>query len=155
MAYETAKFIHIIGVVVLIGNVTATAMWKFFADRSGDPKIVGFAQRLVTLTDWSLTFWGVVLTMAGGYGAAVIGRLDLLSDRWLVIGQGLFLLSGMMWIAVLVLLQVRMARMARLFEQGGRIPADYARASRAWFVVGIASTVPLVAAAWVMISKPS
>ena len=155
MAYETAKFIHIVGVIVLVGNVTATAIWKFFADRSGDSKIVGFSQRLVTVTDWSLTFWGVILTVAGGYGAAAIGGMNPLSDRWLVLGQFLFLLSGFMWIAMLIPLQVRLARMARQFRDGGPIPGEYAVASRAWFVVGIIATVPLIAAIWVMIAKPN
>ena len=154
MAYETAKFIHILGIIILVGNVTATAIWKFFADRSRDPKIVGFAQRLITLTDWSLTLWGVILTIVGGYGAAAIGHFDLLSDRWLVLAQGLFLLSGVMWLGILVPLQVRMARMARQFHSGGAIPQAYSRASQAWFVLGIATTVPLIAAAWVMVAKP-
>lgn len=154
MAYETAKFIHILGVVVLVGNVTATAMWKFFADRSSDPGIIGFSQRLVTITDWSLTFWGVVLTVVGGYSAAVIGRMNLLSDRWLVLGQALFLLSGVLWVGILVPLQIRMARMARRFKNGESIPDGYRVASRAWLAVGVAATVPLVAAMWVMVTKP-
>lgn len=154
MAYETAKFIHILGVVVLVGNVTATAMWKFFADRSGDPAIIGFSQRLITLTDWSLTVWGVILTVVGGYTAAAIGRMDLLSDRWLVIGQMLLVLSGVMWLAILVPLQRRMARMARQFKSGTSIPDEYFVASRAWLAVGVAATVPLIAAMWVMVMKP-
>ncbi len=154
MAYEAAKFIHILGIILLLGNVTATAIWKFFADRSRDPKIVRFAQRLITLTDWSLTSWGVMLTMVGGYGAAAIGHFDVLSDRWLVVPQGLFLLSGVMWLGILVPLQVRMSRMARQFQSGGVIPQAYTRASQAWFVLGIGTTVPLVAAAWVMVTKP-
>ena len=154
MAYDTAKFIHILGIIILVGNVTATAIWKFFADRSQDAKIVGFGQRLVTLTDWSLTAWGALLTMVGGYGAAVIGGLDLLADRWLVLGQGLFLLSGALWLGMLVPLQVRMARMARGLEPGDAIPDAYRRASRLWFLLGVATTVPLITAAWVMVSKP-
>lgn len=154
MAYEIAKCMHILGVVVLVGNVTATSMWKFFADRSGDPGIVGFSQRLVTITDWSLTFWGVILTVVGGYSAAAIGRMDLLSDRWLVLGQVLFLVSGLLWVGILVPLQIRMARMARQFKNGGSIPDGYRVASRAWLAVGIAATVPLVAATWVMVTKP-
>ena len=90
MTYEVAKLIHVIGVIVLIGNVTATAIWKLFADRTPDAKIVAFAQRLVTLTDWSLTFWGAVFTILGGYVAAIIAHLDIFSDRWLVLGQGRF-----------------------------------------------------------------
>lgn len=155
MTYETAKFIHVIGIVILIGNVTATAIWKGFADRTGDPKIVAFAQRLVTLTDWSLTFWGVVLTIGGGYAAAVIGQFDLLTDTWLVIGQGLFLLSGALWLGVLVPLQVRMGRMARRFAADEPIPRAYIFAGRMWLVIGIASTIPLIGAAWVMIAKPA
>lgn len=155
MAYETAKFIHVLGVIILIGNVTSTAMWKFFADRNGDPRIVGFSQRLVTLTDWSLTFWGVVLTIGGGYGAAAIGQLAVFADRWLVLGQILFVISGLLWLGILVPLQIRMARMARQFQAGGSIPPAYTKASHAWFVVGVASTVPLIAAVWVMITKPS
>jgi len=154
MAYETAKFIHIVGVMILVGNVTATAIWKFFGDRSGDAKIVSFAQRMVTVTDWSLTLWGVILTVVGGYSAAAIGQMNLLSDRWLVLGQILFLMSGLMWIAMLIPLQVRLARMARQFKDGGPISEEYAVASRAWFVVGVAATVPLIAAIWVMIAKP-
>lgn len=155
MTYEVAKFIHVIGVVMLVGNVSATAIWKLFADRNGDPKIVSFAQRLITLTDWSLTFWGVVLTIGGGYAAAAIGRYNLLSDRWLVIGQLLFLVSGALWLGVLIPLQVNMARMSRRFRDGEGIPPAYMAASRTWFVVGIISTVPLIAAVWVMIAKPS
>jgi len=155
MTYEAAKFVHVLGVILLLGNVTATAIWKFFADRTGDPKIVGFAQRLITLTDWSLTFWGVLLTIGGGYAAAVIGQLDLLSDRWLVIGQILFVVSGAMWLAILVPLQVRMARLSRQFQTDSDIPRAYLTASRAWYIVGLTSTVPLVAAMWVMIAKPS
>lgn len=154
MAYETAKFIHVIGVIVLVGNVTATAIWKFFADRSGDAKIIGFSQRLVTVTDWSLTLWGVIFTVVGGYSAAVIGRMSLLSDRWLVVGQILFLVSGLMWLTMLIPLQVRLARTARQLKDGEPIPEDYAAASRAWFAVGVAATVPLIAAIWVMIAKP-
>ena len=67
MAYELAKFLHVTGVAMLMGNITVTAIWKFFADRDGRPQVLAFAQKLVTYTDWSMTFWGVVLIMGGGY----------------------------------------------------------------------------------------
>ena len=67
MAYEIAKFIHITGVVMLMGNITVTAIWKYFADRTQRPEVLAFAQKLVTYTDWSMTVWGVVLLMGGGY----------------------------------------------------------------------------------------
>lgn len=153
-AYEICKFLHITGIVMLMGNITATAIWKFFADRTGDAVVIGFAQKLVTYTDWSLTFWGVVLTIGGGYGALWVAGIDPLGAGWLVWSQGLFVVAGLIWLGLLVPLQVRQARAAKAFAAGGAIPAQYARDSRAWIFWGLVATVPLVAATWLMVAKP-
>lgn len=105
-------------------------------------------------TDWSLTSWGALLTVVGGYGAAAVANLDVLSERWLVVGKAMLLLSGAMWLCILVPLQVRMARIARRFGAEGTIPPEYRRAGKAWFILGIAATVPLVVAVWIMVAKP-
>jgi uncharacterized membrane protein len=152
--YDVMKFVHITGVVMLMGNITATAIWKFFADRTDDPRIIAFAQKLVTYTDWSLTFWGVVLTMGGGYGllwATGIGPFDA---GWLVWSQALFVAAGLIWLGLLVPIQIRQARAAQLFADGGTIPDTYRRDSRRWINWGLISTVPLVAALWLMVAKP-
>lgn len=154
MAYETLKFLHITGVVMLLGNVTATAIWKFFADRSRDPVVLAFAQKLVTYTDWSLTFWGIVLTIGGGYGMLWWEGTGVLAAPWLVGAQAMFLLSGAIWAAVLVPAQIRQHRMAKAFRPGGDIPAAYWRDARIWLVWGLIGTVPLVVAVWLMVVKP-
>ena len=77
MAYEIAKFLHLTGVVMLMGNITVTAIWKYFADRTGQPEVLSFAQKLVTYTDWSMTLWGAVLIMGGGYFRAVAAHVIL------------------------------------------------------------------------------
>ncbi|WP_431269085.1 DUF2269 family protein [Dankookia sp. P2] len=65
MSYEFWKLIHLSGMVLLVGNVTVTSIWKLYADRTRDARIIGFAQRLVTVTDWFFTFWGIVLLVVG------------------------------------------------------------------------------------------
>ena len=57
MTYDILKLLHLLGVVLLLGNVTVTSIWKVYADGTRDPRIIGFAQRLVTVTDWFFTFW--------------------------------------------------------------------------------------------------
>jgi uncharacterized membrane protein len=152
--YDLLKFAHITGVVMLMGNITVTAIWKFFADRDGRPHVLGFAQKLVTYTDWSMTVWGVVLTMAGGYGMAALAGWDLLGARWLVWSQLLFVAAGMIWLLVIVPIQRRQARMAREFGDGGVVPEAYRAESRRWLAWGLVSTVPLVVATWLMVAKP-
>lgn len=154
MAYEIAKFLHITGIVMLMGNITASAIWKVFADGTGDPRVVAFAQRLVTITDWSLTFWGVVLTIIGGYGAVWIAGIDPFGPKWLVWSQILFVVAGLMWLGSLVPIQIRQARTAKGFANGGEIPERYRRDSWRWIIIGLLATMPLVAATWLMIAKP-
>ncbi|ABE37382.1 conserved hypothetical protein [Rhodopseudomonas palustris BisB5] len=151
--YDVFKFLHVVGVVVLVGNVTITAFWKAFSDLTRDPKIVAHAQRGVTVSDLIFTLLGIVLVMVGGYGAAIVKDVPLFSSFWLVAGQILFAISGMMWLGILVPLQIRQARLARSFADGSDIPERYWRDTRTWLIWGIIATVPLVAAIFVMVVK--
>ena len=154
MAYDVWKLVHLLGVILLVGNVTVTSIWKLYADRTRDPRIIGFAQRLVTVTDWFFTVWGVILLVAGGYGAAWVAGMDPLRDSWLVWTEALFVAAGIIWLTVLVPIQVRQARMARVFATTGDIPEAYWRAGRRWIIWGLIATIPLVGALWTMVAKP-
>ena len=151
--YEVFKGVHIVGVVVLIGNVTITAFWKVLADRTGAPQIIAHAQEGVTIADWIFTLAGIVLILVGGYGAAIVQGLPLFTMRWLVVGQVLFAVSGAIWIGILVPLQIRQARSARSFAAGGTIPDAYRRDARSWLLWGIVATIPLVGAIVAMTMK--
>ena len=152
--YELFKTLHVLGVILLVGNVTVSAVWKVFANRTRNPEVIAFAQRLITITDWSLTLAGIVLIIAGGYGASISIGQHPFATNWLVIGQMLFGVSGAIWAGILVPLQIRQARTARGFRAGGRIPEQYWTDSRRWLFWGIVATVPLVAAVYVMVTKP-
>ncbi|WP_295401633.1 DUF2269 family protein [uncultured Thiocystis sp.] len=154
MAYALLKTLHVLGVVLLLGNVIVTLLWKLAANRTGEPRAIAFVQRLVTLTDWWFTVGGVALIILGGYGAALVAGLDLLAVRWLLWGQVLFGLSGLLWVGILIPAQIRQARQARDFAAGGEIPASDWRDARRWTGWGILAIVPLLGALWLMIAKP-
>ena len=154
MLYDLLKAVHLAGVVVLIGNVTVTAFWKVFADRTGDPRLIAHAQHMVSVTDWTFTLSGIALIYGGGFGAAWVAGMNPFSPGWLLWGQALFALSGVIWLGILVPVQIRQAQLARGFANGGSIPEAYRHDGRRWLFWGIVATLPLTAAVWVMVAKP-
>jgi uncharacterized membrane protein len=154
MLYDTLKLLHLLGVIILIGNVTVTSFWKVFADRSGDARLIAHAQYLVTVTDYFFTLSGIVLIVGGGFGAAYVAGIPWFAAGWLRTSELLFLVSGCIWLGVLVPIQVRQARQVRGFVEGAAVPEPYRRDSRLWLIWGIVATVPLVAAMYVMVAKP-
>jgi uncharacterized membrane protein len=142
-SYLLLKSIHLVGVVIFIGNIVVTAWWKVMADLTRDPKIVAFAQRQVTLTDWVFTLGGVALVAVGGIGNALLNGLPM-TTTWLALGNALFAVSGVIWIAILIPLQMKLVRMAREFASGAAIPARYWKLEKLWGLFGgIATVLPL------------
>jgi uncharacterized membrane protein len=151
-SYLFLKTIHLVGVVIFIGNIVVTAWWKVMADLTRDPKIVAFAQRQVTLTDWVFTFGGVVLVAVGGIGNAWLHGMPM-TTLWLALGNALFAASGLIWIAVLIPLQTKLARLAREFATATAIPERYWRLERLWGLFGAVATALPLANVVVMVFK--
>jgi uncharacterized membrane protein len=152
-SYLLLKSLHLVGVVIFIGNIIVTAWWKVMADRTRDPKIIAFAQRQVTLTDWIFTFGGVLLVAIGGYGNAGLHNMPM-TTPWLAWGSGLFIFSGVIWIAILIPVQTKLARIARTFADGSVIPEAYWRWERVWGVFGAIATIVPLANIAIMVFKP-
>jgi uncharacterized membrane protein len=78
----------------------------------------------------------------------------LKGPSWLVIGQALFALSGFIWIGILIPIQIRQAQTTRLLLVDRSLLERYQRDCRLWLFWGIAATVPLVAAIYLIVAKP-
>ena len=154
MSREAWLSVHVLGVVLFLGNIIVTAVWKVLADRTQSPPVVAYAQRLVTVTDIAFTATGAVhifvsgQVMADDFGGVFSG------PGWLTLGWSLFVASGVIWAAILVPIQVVQARLARSFRDAQAIPERYWRLSTLWTVFGaVATALPLVNL-YLMIFKP-
>ncbi len=155
MSYELLKAIHIFGAILLLGNITVTAWWKGMANRTGSPRVIAFAQRQVTLTDFLFTLPGAVLIVASGDFIGYVLMTDSWNIRWLTWGRLLFIASGLIWLFVLIPLQIKQARLARAFAHATEIPEVYWRLNRYWYVFGtVAVLLPLANLYW-MVFKPT
>jgi len=152
--YSYVKLLHILGAVLFLGNIIVTAVWKTLADRTRDPKVIGYAQRLVTQTDRYFTGPGAMFVLATGVYMAMVGGRALFHATWVMWGAGLFGVSAILWVAVLLPTQRKQARLTADFVVGADIPADYWRLARRWAVFGSISTVLAVATLWLMVVRP-
>lgn len=154
MSREAWLLLHVLGVVLFLGNIVVTAVWKLLADRTRTPQVVAYAQRLVTVTDVGFTATGVVLILVSGHALAGSFGGVFRGPAWLTWGWSLFVASGVIWAAVLLPVQVLQARLARGFRDGSAIPARYWRLSAVWAVAGTAATVLPLVNLYLMVYKP-
>jgi uncharacterized membrane protein len=153
MSHNTWLVLHILGVVIFLGNIIVTAVWKVLADRTRNAAVVAYAQRLVTVTDIAFTATGAALIAVSGQ--AMADRFGGVGGAgWLTLGFALFITSGVIWITTLIPIQIMQSRLARRFVVDGVIPDRYWRLAMLWYVLGgIAIALPLVNI-YLMVAKP-
>jgi uncharacterized membrane protein len=152
--YQTLLYAHILGVILLAGNITITAFWKVLADMTREPKQIAFATRAVIIADWLYTLPGIVLTLVGGVGISLMGQWPLFEVSWLSWSVVWFVVAGILWMVFLVPLQIRQNRAAKLFAQTGVIPDSYWRDATRWITIGLIATVPILIILYLMVAKP-
>lgn len=153
MDYQLLKAVHLLGVILFLGNIIVTALWKACADRTGRISVIAFSQRLVTVTDFAFTATGAAIIAISG--RIMSAELDLsASPYWLTMGWVLFIASGIIWAVILIPVQIKQARMAKGFEEEGVIPDRYWRLSKYWYTFGLIATILPMANLYFMVFKP-
>jgi uncharacterized membrane protein len=141
------KFLHVLGVVLMLGNVIATGLWAHWAMALRDRQLAAFAAGAILWADLLLTLTGGAMLTIGGLKLAL--DMGLAWDLpWLKQGVLALAASTGAWLAVLLPLQVVMLRAAKAGDT-----ARLRKAYRWWAVLGWADTVVLVWGLWVMVAK--
>lgn len=151
-SYQLLKSLHIIGVVLFIGNIIVTGWWKVMADRTRHPAIIAFAQRQVTATDWVFTFGGSMLVGTAGLLNAWINGLSL-SQAWILWGSALFGLSAVVWLVFLLPIQTKLSTLTRGFDDHSPIPDRYWQLEKWWLFWGTVATLLPLAVIPIMVFK--
>lgn len=145
------KSLHILGVCLFLGNIIVSAFWKVLADRTGNYFVIRFATRLVNVTDSVFTGVGATLLLVTGHVLAE-NYGGILSNDWIVWSYVLFGISGAIWIAVLVPIQFKQAKMLRM-SATEEIPNEYYRLARMWSLAGALATLFPLPAVYLMVSR--
>jgi uncharacterized membrane protein len=153
--YLAIKALHILAVALFLGNIITGLFWKAHADRSADPRIMAHTLDGIIRSDRWFTIPGVLLIVASGVAAAVIGELPLLRTSWIWQSIVLFSLSGLAFGLQVAPLQRQLRTLAAIAATGGSWDEGrYRRLSLRWEVWGFAAILaPLIALA-LMVVKP-
>jgi uncharacterized membrane protein len=133
------KVMHVSGAVLFLGNIVVSAVWKTLADRTGSVAVARFACRLVNLTDLLFTGLGATLLIVSGHLLA--GSAAALGADWIAQAYVLAALSGLLWLAVLVPIQLKQSRLLRSLPETSTLPAGYLSLSRWWALAGVPATL--------------
>jgi len=153
--YLAMKTLHVLAVVLFLGNIITGLFWKAHGDRTGDPRIVAHTLEGIIRSDRWFTIPGVVLIIGFGVAAAIIGRLPILGTGWIWQSIALFAVSGLAFMLQVAPLQRRLQELASVGVGGGAWDqAAYRRLSRRWEFWGVVAILTPLAALILMVYKP-
>ncbi|WP_430474931.1 DUF2269 family protein [Thalassospira lucentensis] len=155
MEYFTVKFIHVLGVVLFLGNIIVSAVWKMQADLTKNPVIIAFACRLVNMTDLLFTALGSALIVIGGIGLFHATGIALTDAPHLTISISLFGMAAVLWITGLLPLQIYMSKLAERAVNEGEteMPQSYEKCRKLWNIIGITAVLLPMGALYFMIYR--
>ncbi len=147
--------LHLLGMVLLLGNSISGAAWLAQADASKSLTQLHFSLKSINRLDVWMTAPAAVLIVVNGAALAVLHG-GVLKPRWLQLGVGLFVGAGLLWGAVLVPMQIGLEKACRqaLLHGDSTPPALLRRRLVRYFVSGGVVGTLLIAALWVMVLKP-
>lgn len=152
--YLILKFVHVLAVMIFVGNISVGILWHTIGDSTRDPRIIAHTVKGILLADKIFTIPAIIVLLIAGIGTAEAGHLSILGTGWILWSIILFIISGIAFGPV-SRSQRRMLAVAQTALTSGVMNwEDYDRFARTWNVAGtIALVAPLVAVLF-MVIKP-
>ena len=133
MLYLLLKALHVIGVVMFLGNIVTGIFWKAHGDRladQGDLRVRAQALEGIIRADRLFTSPGVLVILATGVALVLIGHLSFLTP-WILVSLVLFGLAGAVFGARVGPLQKKLLANVRAGLAGQWNESEYRELSKA------------------------
>ena len=154
--YALLKLIHIIAVIIFLGNISTGLFWMRIADKTNNFSIISFTMKGIITSDKWFTIPGVIIITAGGFGAAIGGGLPLIRTGWIFWSIVLFSLSGIIFTTKLAPLQKKIFQLTGNAETARSSHDLYQASLKQWEMWGfIALLTPLMAVVMMVLKIPA
>ena len=152
-AYLGFKLLHVLAVVLFLGNITTGVFWKANADRTRNPAVIANMLEGIIRADRLFTMPPILFILIGGFGAAIAGNFPILGTGWIFWSIVLFTVSGIAFMAQVGPLQRKMLALVR--KSGDSLDwATYRSLSVRWEIWGAVALLAPTVAAVLMVMKP-
>lgn len=152
--YAIFKLIHILSVVLFMGNIYTGLFWMYRANKTGSLTIIHHTMKNIILSDKYFTVPGVIIIVVGGFGAALHNHLPMLRLGWVFYPIVLFSISGIAFSWKVAPLQKRIAKLTEASDENFDWSL-YRKLYREWDVWGVVAIVsPLIALAMMVLKLP-
>jgi uncharacterized membrane protein len=148
------KSLHILSVVLFLGNIITGVFWKFHGDRVGTLASRAQALEGIITSDRWFTNPGVFLIIATGVALALTMGYPIFGTRWILWAIILFGIAGFAFGAFVAPLQKKLLANVRAGMSGVWNENEYAGLSRKWEIWGAVATLAPVIALFLMVMKP-
>jgi uncharacterized membrane protein len=155
MLYLILKSLHVVSVVLFLGNIITGVFWKVHADITGDLRARAQALDGIIKSDRLFTLPGVFAIIITGVWMAIDAHLPLLGTRWILWSLILFGISGICFGGFVAPLQKKLLANARAGLSGTWNEAEYKKLSGAWTLWGTIATLTPLIAVFLMVMKPA
>jgi uncharacterized membrane protein len=146
-------FMHILGAVLFIGNITVTAAWMILVVRTQQAKLAHFGAKAVNQADLLFTVPGVLLIFLNGLTLApAFGGGNIFGASWVVAALVLLTLSGVVWLGFLLRYQNQMVELSANSDQ---LSNEFMLVFRNWGIWGGIATVLPILSLLLMVFKPT
>lgn len=154
MYYSYFKLIHLVAVVIFLGNIITGLFWMYVAVKTKDLKIINFTIKGIIKADRYFTIPGVILITAGGFLAAIYGQLPILKTGWIFWSIIMFSISGLAFAFKVAPLQKRIYNLTLDEETSTDFDwVNFHKAYLQWDIWGFISLLTPVLAFVMMILK--
>jgi len=152
MVYLILKLIHVIAVLIFLGNITIAPFWKNHAEKSKDRLKVLHTWEGIIRADKYFTMPGVIILLLFGIGAAAHLKYNFIETDWIFWSIILYLISGTAFMAKVSPVQKKIAALAQ--SEATFNWDEYKKLVRQWDIWGSIATIAPWIAVVLMIIKP-
>ena len=152
---KTAKFLHLIGLVMFLGGILPSIVMNSVVGASTDVVLIYHHRLFVSAITWALTIPGMWIQIVAGSLMVLAGKYRLIEHRWLIaklVLVALILINGTFILAPLV---SQVTNIAEQSASQGQLLPTYMPLKTKEDMYGVANFLMLVVAFLLAIYRPS